>query len=146
MEAYSKASSYISHCVAINPVILCTGTSEYCGRVVGYKMGTSNANLGFADMYNYYGNEWFQIGETNLDGESISKEQIMADGTFGNKFIADNGWTTQNGKLPGFGAPVDLPDFMTEPAVVNITECLPLPAMKQPCRLRLWQLQHSIIQ
>ena len=115
--------SNISYCVAINPVVLCTGTVEGFGRVIGDKDYTcsSNSNLGFADMYNYYGNEWFNIGATNLDGETISKEQIMADGTLGNRFTAENGWTTQNGKLPGFGAPVELPDFMTEPTVVSIT-------------------------
>ena len=111
----------VSHCVALNPAVLCTGLYKYFGRVIGYKDGTSGTNLGFADMYNYYGNEWINIGEANLDGETISKVQILADGTFGNRFTADNGWTTQNGKLPGFGAPVELPDFMTEPTVVNVT-------------------------
>ena len=111
----------ISNCVAINPIVICAGAYEYYGRVIGYNYGgNSSINLGFEDMYNSYGNEWYNIGESNLDGESISKTQIMADGTFGNRFSAANGWTTQNGKLPGFGTPVELPDFLTQPTVVNI--------------------------
>ena len=121
VAGYSEALN-ISHCVAINPVVLCPdGTNQSYGRVVGYNCGTANSNLGFADMYNNYGNEWLNIGEENLDGETISKQQILADGTLGNRFTADNGWSTQNGKLPSFGAPAELPDFMTEPTVVNIT-------------------------
>jgi hypothetical protein len=29
--------------------------------------------------------------------------------------LPENGWTVQNGKLPGFGAPVDMPEHLKLP-------------------------------
>jgi len=48
-------------------------------------------------------------------GYSISAEEIMADGTIGGRFTT--GWTTEDGKLPGFGAAVDMPEHIR--AVIN---------------------------
>jgi len=132
MIGYLDYQNNISNCVAINPIVICTGAYEYFGRVVGYNYyGTISFNLGFESMYNSNGNEWSNIGGNNLDGETISKAQIMADGTFDNRFTAANGWTTQNGKLPGFGTPVELPDFLTQPTVVNINVTPTKTLMKQ---------------
>jgi len=50
------------------------------------------------------------IGLDRVDGLSIQNEAIISDDTLGGRFTAANGWTVEDGKLPGFGAPVDLPD------------------------------------
>jgi len=47
--------------------------------------------------------------------ESITTPQppeSKADGTLGCRFTTANGWTIVNGKLPGFGAAVDLPEHL----------------------------------
>ncbi|MCL2074101.1 MAG: putative Ig domain-containing protein [Marinilabiliaceae bacterium] len=107
----------ISNCAALNPGIFCTGYYQNFGRIVGYYYtgGTHTSNIAFADMINPYGGTiWHNIGSSNLDGESFSKEEINADGTLGGRFSAANGWTTQNGKLPGlFGETVDMPPHLT---------------------------------
>jgi hypothetical protein len=56
---------------------------------------------------------WNNIGENKTDGEDISIPDIHADGTLGGRFTAENGWTTQDGKLPGlFGNVVDMPEHL----------------------------------
>ena len=49
------------------------------------------------------------ISDSNLDGTGISTATIQADGSIGARFTAEGGWTTENGKLPGFGAATELP-------------------------------------
>jgi len=72
--------------------------------------------------------EWNNIGEDQIDGEDISAEDIHADGTFDGRFTAENGWTTQNGKLPGlFGYAEDMPAHLSYTPVppTIITSSLP---------------------
>jgi len=104
----------ISNCVAINPIVSCSGEYKYYGRVVGYNLwGTISINLGFEDMYNSYGNKWYNVGGSNLDGETVSCKEILADGTFGGRFTSEGCWTTQHGKLPGlFGNVVTFPEHL----------------------------------
>jgi len=116
--------STISNCVAINPIVFCT--SEYYGRVVGYKIGTTVSNIGFADMLNPAGNTtWNNTGVSNKDGETITCEEILSDGTFGGRFTSEGEWTTQNGRLPGlFGYAVDFPEHLCSsgyPPVITTT-------------------------
>ncbi|MCL2688892.1 MAG: T9SS type A sorting domain-containing protein [Chitinispirillia bacterium] len=54
--------------------------------------------------------DWANKGADNLDGADITRAEILADGTIGGRFTEENGWTVQNGHLPGlFGQTVPLP-------------------------------------
>ena len=54
-------------------------------------------------------------GNANWDGDDISAETIVEDGTLGGRFTSTGGWTTQNGKLPGlFGKAVDMPAYLSQ--------------------------------
>ena len=115
----------ISNCVALNPGLTCSST--YFGRVTGYNAGTLLNNFGFSQMVNPSGDTiWNNIGATNLDGASLNKVQINTDGTLGNHFTTANGWTTQNGELPGlFGNTVDMPLHLQMVAPVITMVSLP---------------------
>jgi hypothetical protein len=61
-------------------------------------------NAAFAGMRNRSSAAFAHKVTANAEnGESIAAAQIKADGTLGNRFTSANGWTTQNGRLPGFG-------------------------------------------
>jgi hypothetical protein len=105
------SSVLVLNCAALNPGISCSAGSTFFGRVAMSYGGAIMTNIAFADMLNPAGGtSWNNIGATNIDGESVSKSQINGDGTLGGRFLTANGWTTQNGKLPGlFGNIVDMP-------------------------------------
>ena len=107
----NSTGSSVSNCAALNPNINCTGTSKYFGRVAGKNSGTLTNNIAFSEMLNPDNAiTWNNKGATQIDGEDITKQSIQADGTLGGRFTNTNGWTTQNGKLPGlFGNVVDMP-------------------------------------
>lgn len=46
------------------------------------------------------------------DGLGITAAELHADGTIGGRFTSANGWTTENGKLPGFGSAVNMPEHL----------------------------------
>jgi len=116
--------STISNCVALNTRTNCTVSSNfYFGRVVGISE-ILNDNIGFKDMLNPYGETtWDNIGSSYKDGADISIELIHTDGTFGGRFTNANGWTVENGKLPGlFGSVVEMPEHLipTPPVITTI--------------------------
>jgi len=106
----------ITGCAALNPDV--TSGANTVGRVVGGTIGnmtttlTLSDNAAFAAMKNSQGAaEWPNIGADDLDGADISKEEIIEDATIGGRFTAENGWTTENGKLPGLlNKAVSLPE------------------------------------
>jgi hypothetical protein len=102
----------VKMCAALNPKIICS--SSYYGRVAGYNSyGTLSSNIAWTDMENPNSTTvWNNVGATNLDGEGKTLAAIHADGTLGGRFTSADGWVTQNGKLPGFGAPVDMPGHL----------------------------------
>jgi len=103
-------------CVALNPGITGSATgAHYVGRVAGANYdGILSGNIGFNEMLNPDGETtWNNIGTTQIDGENITIEAIHADGAFGGRFSNANGWTTENGKLPGLsGTAVDMPPHL----------------------------------
>ena len=106
---YCQGPMTITNCVALMPKI----NTVYMGnvaRVLGYSvLGISN-NYAFEGMLTRYDEPFvYEIGINMPGGANITKTQIHADGTLNGFFTNENGWTTENGKLPGFGAPVDLP-------------------------------------
>ncbi|MCL2511939.1 MAG: T9SS type A sorting domain-containing protein, partial [Bacteroidales bacterium] len=108
-------NSKIENCAALN--INIQGISDI-GRIAGYadNSSTLSNNIAWDGIAG-----WGHIGADDLDGESISKESINADGTLGNRFTSPV-WTTQNGKLPGlFGNTVTMPPHLQLPGMVYIT-------------------------
>jgi hypothetical protein len=109
-----NSSTTIENCVALNPVVS-AGMENASGRVVGYNdYSTLINNAAYDGMLNYLGNStWNNIGATNSDGENMSKEMINVNGSLGERFSEANGWTVQNGKLPGlFGSVVEMPEHL----------------------------------
>jgi hypothetical protein len=100
----------VKNCAALNSTV--KGNNDV-GRVVGVN-GTSSDNIAFAGMTTG-GGAAFSGENTHdgRDGEDISIEAIHADGTLGGRFTQANGWTTENGKLPGlFGKTVNMPEHL----------------------------------
>jgi len=116
---------YMANCAALNPSV--NGTGNNTGRVVGgiTNKTTLENNIAFDGIS---GNNWNNIGADKKDGENISVEDINADGTLGNRFTTEGGWTTANRMLPGFGEPVEMPEHLRlqggDPPII-ITENLP---------------------
>ncbi|MDR3012418.1 MAG: hypothetical protein LBU70_04330 [Chitinispirillales bacterium] len=84
------------------------------GRIVGGSdAGILSNNAAFSGITNNTDNTaWDDRKATTINGEDITASTIKADGTLGGRFTNENGWTIQNGKLPGFGAPVDMPEHL----------------------------------
>jgi hypothetical protein len=125
----AEYSSSVSNCAGLNPKINSgIGTNRYYRRI-GYRYsgGPFTNNIAFNNMINPSGGtEWSYIGLTLQDGADITKSEIYADGTLGGRFTSSNGWTTQNGKLPGlFGSTVDMPTHLTIIPPVITTNTLP---------------------
>jgi len=112
----------ISNCVALNPSISGSGNpSSFYGRVIGVNtMGTLAGNIGFNKMRNPNGAAEWEFTEANQrDGEDIDVYAIHEDGTFDGRFLEENGWATENGKLPGFGAPVEMAEHLIPPTITT---------------------------
>jgi len=105
--------STMSNCAALNPSLSYIDSYKYFGRI-GYNDATLSNNIAFNNMLNPDGNTtWNNKGADQIDGEDINIKSINADGTLGGRFTDENGWTTENGKLPGlFGNTVDMPEHL----------------------------------
>ncbi|MCL2688421.1 MAG: MBG domain-containing protein [Chitinispirillia bacterium] len=107
--------SSVSYCAALNPEVRGAGMPGAAdGRVVGEIIGpgvTLANNTAFIGLRNSRGTiTWNNTGADKKDGEAISAADLKADGTIGGRFTAGNGWTVEDGKLPGlFGKTVDIP-------------------------------------
>jgi len=112
------ASAHIINSAALNPYVRGTNAANV-GRVVGTNDGITSGNAAFAGMGTDGGRAF--SGNANRDGESITAAAINTDGTIGSRFTAQNGWTTEDGKLPGlFGAAVAMPAHLViDPTIVN---------------------------
>jgi len=104
--------AFAVNCAALNPRIHCSSGEKF-GRISGYMFSWigSDKNVGFDNMLNPNGNTtWNNKGADKLDGADISIQSIKSDGTLGGRFTSADGWTTENGKLPGlFGKAVEMP-------------------------------------
>ena len=103
----------VINCAALNPSITrASGTNTSFGRVVGYRSATNaklSNNVAWSGMAAVGGITFGAGAVGNQNGADITTAQIKADGTLGGRFTEANGWSTENGKLPGFGVPVALP-------------------------------------
>ena len=131
-ESYAS----ISYCAALNPQISCYGQYKYFGRIVGESTwNLSTTNIAFDNMLNPDGNiNW--NNNNYIDGQSITKSFINTENTLDNRFTSDNGWTVENGKLPGlFGKTVEMPFYLkidggteSNPYIIKTAEELALVA------------------
>jgi hypothetical protein len=102
------SGSTIRNCAALNPSIV----GRDSGRI-NSSGGTRQNNAAFAGMLNTDGTTtWSGTAMTGNSGANITAAQIRADGTLGGRFTAANGWTVQNGKLPGFGQAREGPEHL----------------------------------
>jgi len=118
----------ISSCVALNPSInIASSLAKLTNyRRIGVDLLTTTTfinNIAYKYMLNPEGNTtWNNIGANQTDGEDITAQSINADGTLGGRFTSANGWTIQNGKLPGlFGNTVDIPAHLKTPNIITET-------------------------
>ncbi|MCL2183833.1 MAG: T9SS type A sorting domain-containing protein, partial [Chitinispirillia bacterium] len=102
---------------ALNIEVKSAGTNV--GRVVGMiGSGTEwssrvEGNTAFNGITSIYQSAvWLNVGADKRDGADISVSDIRSDGTIGGLFLAENGWTAEDGKLPGIGAVVALPKHL----------------------------------
>ena len=118
----------VSNCVALNSQVNSTDYASI-GRVVGdFFSGGLDNNVAFKYMLdiNETYTSWNNIGLTLKDGANITKTEIHADGTFGSIFSSTNGWTIENGMLPGLlGSPINMPSHLLFSLPQIITEELP---------------------
>jgi len=97
----------ISSCVSLHSII--DG-----GYRISRLMVSINNCYAYTETLNSHGNNnWSNKGPNSPDGADISAAAIKADGTLGGLFTNANGWTTENGRLPGFnGKTVPMPDYI----------------------------------
>jgi uncharacterized protein (TIGR02145 family) len=97
----------------------------YFGRIEGHGSTQFINNIAFAGMLDRDGTtNWGIAGLNTKNGADITAAEINADGTLGGRFTSENGWTTENGKLPGlFGKTVDMPEHLrvVEPVIAHFT-------------------------
>jgi hypothetical protein len=104
----------IINSAALNPSV--SGATDSSGRLTGNVSNSTvlSNNAAFRGITNRTGGtSWYNKGGAASDGADITAADIMADGTLGGRFTAENGWTTQNGRLPGlFGETVAIPEHI----------------------------------
>ncbi|CFX88076.1 Pectin lyase fold/virulence factor [Syntrophomonas zehnderi OL-4] len=105
----------MQNCAAFNSSVVGT---HYVGRVVGSNSsGTLSGNIAFSGMTVTQNGSTKSLveGADQVDGEPKTAADIKAAGFFEALFNNDSAWTYEEGKLPGFGAAIDLPAYITEP-------------------------------
>ena len=119
-----NGSDRVENCAALAMMVRSSGFQT--GRIVGFHYQTPIVmvnNVAYSEMTDGGGTA-FTGAKTDdgKDGEDITLAQILADGTIGGRFTAENGWVTADGKLPTFSVPADLPDYFNSPEpVVSVT-------------------------
>jgi hypothetical protein len=120
----------VSECAALNPSLDLDGSGEQVfGRIVAKRstdpVDTLSSNIGFDEMKDPNGESSWEDTDTRCltcsNGSNISKDDISADGTLGNRFREPK-WKTANGKLPGlFEETVEMPEFLKPLYIKTIT-------------------------
>jgi len=104
----------VTGCAALNPEIR-VSSGWNCGRVAG-KEGTFSNNVAFSAMNGSFSNV---KGANTINGADITIEKILADSTLDSLFTAENGWTTEKGKLPGLlGKTVEIPEHLYDNSAI----------------------------
>jgi hypothetical protein len=102
----------ITNCAALNTSITrISGSDMRLGRTVSGS-GTFTNNVAWVGMRTI-GITFGAGTANNPNGLDITSAAISADGAIGGRFTQANGWTTQNGRLPGLrGNTVDMPEHL----------------------------------
>ena len=114
LAGYSMAgfTAPLSNSAALNPAVKCPNNAT-AGRVVGKSEGILSDNVAFAGMLNNAGGTWENGTSDDKNGEPVGETDINADGFFQNVFDGViSAWTFAEGKLPGFGAALDMPNYL----------------------------------
>jgi hypothetical protein len=111
-----KDSSSVTNSAALNSLV--NSLNEKLGRVAGHIDGNTKLanNAASAAMTITTNDTTWRInkGAANRDGTDLTAAAIRRDGTLGGRFTKKNGWTIENGKLPGlFGKTVEMPSHLT---------------------------------
>jgi hypothetical protein len=110
-------TSIVEYCAALNPYITAT-ISGSAGRVVSTlssSQSTLNNNLAWDEIA--ISKASLNISPNTADGANITNMQILSDNTIAGLFVNNgNPWAAENGKLPGLGIPVPMPEYLTENA------------------------------
>ncbi len=99
----------VEYCTALNPSVKAPSNT---GRIAGSIDDESLLfnNFAFDGIKDGYGSIiWSNKVENEKDGADYNYYAISTNATLGNRFTAANGWTVAAGKLPGFGAAIEIP-------------------------------------
>jgi len=118
IAGYVFQESSVLSCAALNTKVVADNTStktvESVGRVIGEVHDINTvliSNVAYVGMHTTANDTVGKWPARN--GVDITAAQIQLDGTINGYFKTENGWTTQNGKLPGLGGKhVDLPEHL----------------------------------
>jgi|GEM_PF-2410067 len=100
----------VKNCAALNPSVTFT-TGSTIGRVAGLNWGTLTNNVAWDGML-VNGSAVKNSDSSSVHGADITKTSITSDGRIGGRFTINDGWTIENGKLPGIGTAVTLPEHL----------------------------------
>ncbi len=106
------SESTIQNCAALNHTV--AGASNV-GRVAGSSYSL-NGNIAFNGV-NLTTNGIAKtpvVGTDKVDGESKAAADIKEEGFFQALFNDDVAWTYAEGKLPGFGVAMDMPEYLVD--------------------------------
>ena len=114
-----QQSNTLTDCAAFNPRLNISGVNF--GRVSSGISGKNGNNVAFHQMINPAGGtDWENIGANSADGMDFNYLTLISDGTVCERFKPENGWTVENGKLPGLnGQAVDIPAFLVTSAAAE---------------------------
>jgi len=113
--------SYLTGSAALNSGFKSTGEA---GRLAGSVTDNVNAAGDVSITSKLSDNTFFNGMKTEPDDHpsykesyrfpgAVTAEDILADGTIGGRFTTNNGWTVENGKLPGlFGSAAEMPPHL----------------------------------
>ncbi|MFZ7101504.1 MAG: GLUG motif-containing protein [Peptococcaceae bacterium] len=104
----------VQNCAALNPSV--SGTNKV-GRVAGHTDGgTLSGNIAFSGMTVTQDDSAKTPveGADQVDGESKTAAGIRAAGFFEALFDNDTAWIYAVGELPGFGATLDMPEYIVD--------------------------------
>ena len=106
----------VQSCAALNSSIS-PRTYDKNGRVGGIdSRNRLSGNIAFAGMKIILDDIIITIdgGTDQVNGESKTAADIKAAGFFEDLFSNDTSWTYEEGKLPGFGAAIDMPEYIVD--------------------------------
>lgn len=112
----------VDSCAALNPEVISDYQPQtFSGRVAGLIDNSAILFINIAFNAMTGGAAWNNKGLYLKDGGDYTSAEINSNGTISGFFTAADGWTSQNGKLPGFGGTVAMPEHLGgAPAIYTV--------------------------